>query len=91
MIRSGRWRSAKSSSLSNAPPTICPNVYRVVFVARVIEGFSLDETADLLGLRAATVKTRLHRARSLVRKALDARIGPSSWMPFRSPAAAATV
>ena len=53
-----------------------PELYRVVFVARVIEGLSLDETADLLGLRAATVKTRLHRARSLIRKALDARIGP---------------
>ncbi|MDQ6438213.1 RNA polymerase sigma factor [Mesorhizobium sp. LHD-90] len=53
-----------------------PELYRVVFVARVIEGLSLEETADLLGLREATVKTRLHRARALIRKALDARIGP---------------
>lgn len=53
-----------------------PDVYRTVFVARVIEGLSIEETADLLGVRPETVKTRLHRARALVRKALDDQIGP---------------
>ncbi|RAZ90436.1 RNA polymerase sigma factor [Mesorhizobium hawassense] len=53
-----------------------PDVYRGVFVARVIEGLSIEETADLLGVRPETVKTRLHRARALVRKALDDEIGP---------------
>ena len=53
-----------------------PDVYRTVFVARVIEGLSIEETADLLGVRSETVKTRLHRARALVRKALDDQIGP---------------
>jgi len=53
-----------------------PDVYRTVFVARVIEGLSIDETADLLGIRPETVKTRLHRARAMVRKALDDAIGP---------------
>jgi RNA polymerase sigma-70 factor (ECF subfamily) len=53
-----------------------PDVYRTVFVARVIEGLSMEETADLLGLKPQTVKTRLHRARALVRKQLDERIGP---------------
>jgi RNA polymerase sigma-70 factor, ECF subfamily len=53
-----------------------PDVYRTVFVARVIEGLSIEETADLLGVRPQTVKTRLHRARVLVRKALDDQIGP---------------
>lgn len=53
-----------------------PDVYRAVFVARVIEGLSIEETADLLGIRPETVKTRLHRARALVRKALDDEIGP---------------
>lgn len=53
-----------------------PDVYRTVFVARVIEGLSLEETADLLGIKPQTVKTRLHRARSLVRRQLDAQIGP---------------
>lgn len=53
-----------------------PDVYRTVFVARVIEGLNIDETAALLDLRPETVKTRLHRARALVRKALDDQIGP---------------
>ncbi|RWA98915.1 MAG: RNA polymerase sigma factor [Mesorhizobium sp.] len=53
-----------------------PDVYRTVFVARVIEGLSIDETAELLDVRPETVKTRLHRARALVRKALADQIGP---------------
>ena len=53
-----------------------PDIYRTVFVARVIEGLSIEETAELLGVRPETVKTRLHRARALVRKALDDQIGP---------------
>ncbi|RWM06555.1 MAG: RNA polymerase sigma factor [Mesorhizobium sp.] len=53
-----------------------PDVYRTVFVARVIEGLSIEETAEVLGIRPETVKTRLHRARALVRKALDDEIGP---------------
>lgn len=53
-----------------------PDVYRTVFVARVIEGLSIDETSQLLGIRPETVKTRLHRARALVRKELDEQIGP---------------
>lgn len=53
-----------------------PDVYRGVFMARVIEGRSVEETADLLGIRPETVKTRLHRARLLVRKELEQQIGP---------------
>jgi RNA polymerase sigma-70 factor (ECF subfamily) len=53
-----------------------PDVYRTVFVARVIEGLSIEETADLLAVRPETVKTRLHRARTLVRKTLEDEIGP---------------
>jgi RNA polymerase sigma-70 factor (ECF subfamily) len=32
---------------------------------------STEETADALGLKAETVKTRLHRARQMLRAALD--------------------
>jgi len=53
-----------------------PEAYRLVFVARVIEGMSVEETADLLGIKPETVKTRLHRARQLVREQLDKKIGP---------------
>ena len=53
-----------------------PETFRLVFVARVIEGLSVEETASLLDLPAATVKTRLHRARKLIRRQLEAQIGP---------------
>lgn len=53
-----------------------PEIFRIVFVTRVIEGMSVEETAALLGLQPETVKTRLHRARRLVREQLDEQIGP---------------
>lgn len=53
-----------------------PENFRAVFVARVIEGMSAEETAALLDVPPQTVKTRLHRARALLRKELDAKIGP---------------
>jgi RNA polymerase sigma-70 factor (ECF subfamily) len=53
-----------------------PEVYRIVFITRVIEGMSVEDTAEILGIRPETVKTRLHRARRLVRDQLDKQIGP---------------
>ena len=47
-----------------------PEAFRIVFVLREIEGLSVDETAGHLGIRPETVKTRLHRARRLLRNAL---------------------
>lgn len=53
-----------------------PEAFRLVFVARIIEGLSVEETAVLLDLPPATVKTRLHRARKLIRVRLEEQIGP---------------
>jgi RNA polymerase sigma-70 factor, ECF subfamily len=53
-----------------------PDAFRVVFVTRVIEGMSVEETAELLCIKPETVKTRLHRARQLLRDQLDKQIGP---------------
>jgi RNA polymerase sigma-70 factor (ECF subfamily) len=53
-----------------------PEIFRIVFMTRVIEGMSTEDTANLLGLQPDTVKTRLHRARRLVRDELDKQIGP---------------
>src|SRR5205814_7045266 len=44
-----------------------PEPFRLVFITRVIEGMNLEETAELLGLKPETVKTRLHRARAMLR------------------------
>ncbi len=53
-----------------------PENFRLVFITRVVEGMSVEETAEILGIPPETVKTRLHRARKLVREQLDKQIGP---------------
>ncbi|HWM46486.1 MAG TPA: RNA polymerase sigma factor [Xanthobacteraceae bacterium] len=53
-----------------------PDAFRTVLVARVIEGMSVEETADVLELRPETVKTRLHRARKLLREEMEKHVGP---------------
>ena len=47
-----------------------PEPFRVVLILRDLEGLSTEETAAQLSLRAETVKTRLHRARRLMRSAI---------------------
>ncbi|HET6546246.1 MAG TPA: RNA polymerase sigma factor [Rhodanobacteraceae bacterium] len=47
-----------------------PEHFRLVFILREIEECTVDETARTLDLRPETVKTRLHRARRLLRAAL---------------------
>ncbi|MDA9507973.1 RNA polymerase sigma factor [Bradyrhizobium sp. CCBAU 11386] len=53
-----------------------PDVFRMVFIARVMEGMSMEETAELLGVKPETVKTRLHRARTMLRANVEKKIGP---------------
>ena len=53
-----------------------PEDFRVVFVLRVVEGLGVAETAQILDVRPETVKTRLHRARRLIREHLEKEIGP---------------
>lgn len=61
-----------------------PADFRTVLVARVLEDMSVEETAAFLDLRPETVKTRLHRARRLLKEALaehiDALLGDA--FPF---------
>jgi RNA polymerase sigma-70 factor, ECF subfamily len=52
-----------------------PQPFRVVFVMRDVEDCSIRETADVLGIPPDTVKTRLHRARRLMRTMLDEKLG----------------
>ena len=52
-----------------------PEPFRIVLIARLVEDLSVDETASLFELQPETVKTRLHRARRLLRQALEAKVG----------------
>jgi RNA polymerase sigma-70 factor (ECF subfamily) len=49
--------------------------YRAVFLLRDVEGFSTEETAQMLGLSVSAVKSRLLRARLQLRGKLGRRIG----------------
>jgi len=53
--------------------------YREVFVLRDIEQFSIEETAGLLGISQASVKTRLLRARLMLRDLLAPGLG-GPWL-----------
>jgi len=53
-----------------------PEAFRIVFITRIIEGMNIDETAEILGLKPETVKTRLHRARTMLRDNIEKKIGP---------------
>lgn len=48
-----------------------PPAFRAVFVMRDVEGLSVEETASFLSLKPETVRSRLHRARKLMRAAIE--------------------
>jgi RNA polymerase sigma-70 factor, ECF subfamily len=60
-----------------------PDRYRAVFMMREIEEMSTAETAECLNLSQDTVKTRLHRARALLREKLYGSVGPLGAEAFR--------
>lgn len=64
-----------------------PEPFRIVFVMREIEECTVEETAASLELRPETVKTRLHRARRLLRAALQDTLSAtlSDAFPFLGP------
>jgi len=47
-----------------------PEKYRLVVVLRDVEGFTTQETAEILDLTPTNIKVRLHRARLFLREAL---------------------
>jgi RNA polymerase sigma-70 factor (ECF subfamily) len=51
-----------------------PDSYRAVFMLRAVEELSVEETAEVLGIPQATVRSRFFRARSLLREALALKI-----------------
>ena len=61
-----------------------PDAFRIVFILRDIEEMSTEETAEQLSLKPETVKTRLHRARRLMRAAVEKRLAAtfSELFPF---------
>ncbi|HSK08802.1 MAG TPA: RNA polymerase sigma factor [Vicinamibacterales bacterium] len=60
-----------------------PVGYREVFMLREVEGLSTADAAESLSLSEEAVKTRLHRARSLMRDHLYARTGGAAAAAFQ--------
>jgi RNA polymerase sigma-70 factor (ECF subfamily) len=54
-----------------------PEDFRLVFIMRDVDGCSMAETASALGVREETIKTRLHRARRLLRATISDRLASS--------------
>ena len=66
-LLSSESRQFLDQAIQNLPETL-----RVVFVMRDIEGLTIQETAETLGLSESNVKTRLLRARLRLREELSA-------------------
>lgn len=60
------WRQDVAAALESLPAH-----YREVILLRDLEGLTIEETANQLGLSREAVKSRLHRARVVAREYLD--------------------
>jgi RNA polymerase sigma-70 factor, ECF subfamily len=73
----GELRSALEASLD-----ALPEMYRTAFVLREVEGLSTAEAAECLESSEDVVKTRLHRAKVLLRRELLERAGAGARTAF---------
>lgn len=59
-----------------------PPIYRSAFMLREVEGLDTAATAEALGVSEEVVKTRLHRARTMLREMLYERVGAAANEAF---------
>ncbi len=64
-VMNGLFDEDVESALAELPPD-----FRAAVVLCDIEGLSYEEIADVLGLKLGTVRSRIHRGRTMLRKAL---------------------
>jgi RNA polymerase sigma-70 factor (ECF subfamily) len=77
------FHSELDAAFENSVRTL-PELYRKVFAMREIDEMSTAEAASSLGITEECVKTRLHRARELMKQRMEKRVHP-----WRERAAAA--
>ncbi len=65
-----------------------PPDFRAAVVLCDVEGLSYDEIADVLGLKLGTVRSRIHRGRTMLRKALAHRAPSGGRARYAGPAEA---
>ena len=71
------------TSLLEAAIDGLPETCRIVLVLREVEGLSTTETAQCLSISEGAVRSRMHRARSLLREDLRHRVGAAAADVFR--------
>ena len=71
-------------ALAELPPD-----FRAAVVLCDVEGLSYEEIADVLDLKLGTVRSRIHRGRTMLRKALAHRAPTSGRIRYSGPAPAA--
>lgn len=76
-------REQVRQALERAVDTL-PEPFRMVFILRDVQGLSTEETASHLTIKPQTVKTRLFRARRLMRNEIEKVLSPrfSEVFPF---------
>ena len=65
ILEQGEVRAAIMEALNSLP-----EIYREIFMLRDMEHMSIAEAAEMLNISVPTVKTRLHRARLMMRETL---------------------
>ena len=71
------------AALAELPPD-----FRAAVVLCDVEGLSYEEIADVLGLKLGTVRSRIHRGRTMLRRALAHRAPTSGRVRYSGPAPA---
>jgi len=66
-------------ALLNSNIDSLPTHFREAFVMRCVEGFSVRETSDILGVNAVTVKTRVFRAKALLQERIASEYGNKTY------------
>ena len=74
--------SSETLQLLERAVATLPEIYRTVFVLRDVEDMDTGDTAAVLNISEENVKTRLHRARALLRKRLYAQAGTHAHEAF---------
>ena len=80
--RSSRRRRQSCAACSRPRSTSCPTSYRTAFVLREAEGLDTPEVAECLEISEDAVRTRVHRARVLLRRGMLEKTGAARASAF---------
>jgi RNA polymerase sigma factor (sigma-70 family) len=80
-VMDGLFDDDVESALAELPPD-----FRAAVVLCDIEGLTYEEIADVLGLKLGTVRSRIHRGRTMLRKALAHRAPSAGRSRYSGPA-----